>query len=80
MEWAQVLVIILSVTLAVFLLFSIVLVIMLIRVTRQIQAVTGAAERTAKRFESVASEVASFMSAKAIMRAVTSFINKKDKK
>lgn len=51
MEWAQVLVIILSAFLALFLLLAIILTIILIKLTRQIKAVTGSAQRTAEGVE-----------------------------
>lgn len=80
MEWAQVLVIILSVFLAVFLLLGIILAILLIKVTRQIKSVAGAAERTALKFESVAGQVASIASPLAIAKVVTNFIIKSKSK
>ena len=80
MEWAQVLVIILSVFLALFLLLSIILVVLLIKVTRQIKSVTGAAERTALKFESVASNVAAFSSPIAIAKVVSEFVKKSKSK
>lgn len=46
MDWAQVLVIILALFLAVFLLAGIILVVLLIRVTHQIRQVTTAAQHT----------------------------------
>jgi len=76
MEWAQVLVIILSVFLAVFLLLGIILVVLLIKVTRQIKSVAGAAERTALKFESVAGQVAAISSPLAIAKMITNFIIK----
>ncbi len=80
MEWAQILVIILSVFLALFLLLSIILIALLIKVTRQIKSVAGAAERTALKFESAATNVATFSSPVAIAKMVTSFINDKRSK
>ena len=79
MEWAQVLVIILSVFLALFLLLGIVLLVLLIKVTKQIKSVAGAAERTALKFEGVASNFATFSSPFAIAKLVTSFIKKSKK-
>lgn len=76
MEWAQILVIILSVFLALFLLLSIILVVLLIKVTRQIKSVTGAAERTALKFESIAGSVATFSSPIAIAKVVAEFVKK----
>lgn len=78
MEWAQVLVIILSVFLALFLLLSTILVVLLIKVTRQIKTVAGAAERTALKFENTASNIATFSSPVALAKMVTAFF--KDKK
>ena len=51
MDWAQILVIILSIFLAIFLLLAIVLITILIKLTRQIKAVTGSAQRTAESVE-----------------------------
>lgn len=80
MEWAQVLVIILSVFLALFLLLGIVLVALLIKVTKQIKSVTSTAERTALKFESAASNAAAFTSPVAIAKMVKSFISDKKSK
>lgn len=77
MEWAQVLVIILSVFLALFLLLGIILTTLLIKVTKQIKSVTNTAERTALKFENAASNVATFSSPVAIAKMVSSFINDK---
>lgn len=51
MDWAQILVIILSIFLALFLLLAIILTAMLIKLTKQIKAVTGSAQRTAENVE-----------------------------
>lgn len=53
MDWAYVLVIILSVFLALFLLVGIILAILLIRVTMQIKSVTDSAARTAEDIEEI---------------------------
>lgn len=53
MEWAQVLVIILSAFLALFLLLGIALLIILIRITIRIKSVTSSAERTANHIEDI---------------------------
>jgi hypothetical protein len=74
MEWAQVLVIILSVFLAIFLLLGIVLLVLLIKISNRIKSVAGAAERTALKFEGVASNVAMFTSARSASKFVTSFL------
>ena len=60
MEWAYVLVIILSIFLALFLLLGIVLVILLIRVTMQIKSVTESAQRTAGNIEGLVENVSRF--------------------
>lgn len=51
MDWAQILVIILSIFLALFLLLAIILTAILIKLTKQIKAVTGSAQRTAESVE-----------------------------
>lgn len=51
MDWAYVLVIILSVFLTVFLVLGIILVVLLIRVTLQIKSVTDSAKRTSDAIE-----------------------------
>ncbi len=79
MEWAQVLVIILSVFLALFLLLAIILVGLLIKVTKQIRSITATAERTAMKFESAASNAATFTSPVAIAKIVKSFISDRKK-
>lgn len=75
MEWAITLVIILSVFLAIFLVLGIVLLALLIKVTRQIKSVTGAAERTALKVEGMATNIATFSSPVALAKMVSSFIN-----
>ncbi|QQS22211.1 hypothetical protein IPM09_01550 [Candidatus Saccharibacteria bacterium] len=79
MEWAMVLVIILSVFLALFLALAIVLVVLLIKITRQIKSVTSAAERTALKFESAASNAAAFSSPLAIAKLFKSFVSNRKK-
>ena len=74
MEWAQVLVIILSSALAVFLALAIALMVLLIKVTRQIQSVPATAERTAQKFETAATNAATFTSPIALAKIVKSFI------
>lgn len=51
MDWAQILVIILSIFLALFLFLGIALIVLLIRLTQQIRAVTATAQRTADGIE-----------------------------
>ncbi|RYF29631.1 MAG: hypothetical protein EOO17_00670 [Chloroflexi bacterium] len=62
MDWAQILVIILSVFLAIFLLLGIILAIMLIKLTKEIKQVTDSAKRTAGGIESIVSGVSRFSS------------------
>lgn len=70
MDWAYVLVIILSIFLALFLLLGIILVILLIRVTLQIKSVTESAERTANNIEHMVSNASKFSSPGLIARLV----------
>lgn len=79
MDWAMILVIILSIFLAFFLLLSIILIVQLLRVTKQIKSVTSTAERAAQKFESVATNVATFSSPAMIAKIVTNFIKKSKK-
>lgn len=51
MDWAQILVIILSIFLALFLLLAIILMILFIKLTRQIKEITGTAQRTVESVE-----------------------------
>lgn len=62
MDWAYVLVIILSIFLAIFLLLGIILTILLIRVSMQIKHVTESAQRTADSIESIVSDASRFSS------------------
>ncbi|OGL23502.1 hypothetical protein A2791_01520 [Candidatus Saccharibacteria bacterium RIFCSPHIGHO2_01_FULL_46_30] len=71
MEWAQILVIILSVFLAIFLLLGIVLTILLIRVTQQIKTITESAQRTASGIEGVVSNFSRFSSPAFLIRLVS---------
>jgi hypothetical protein len=68
MDWAYVLVIILSIFLALFLFLGIVLVVLLIRVTAQIKRVTESAERTATNIEGVVSSAARFATPSLLVR------------
>ncbi len=77
MDWAQVLVIILAVFLAIFLVLAIILVALLIKVTKQIRSITATAEKTALKFESVATNAATFTSPVALAKIVKSFITNK---
>ncbi len=79
MDWAQVLVIILSIFLGVFLLLAIALTAMLIKVTKQIRTVTDSAQRTAEHIEKAVSGVSRTISPMLIMRMVTKFMKKTKK-
>lgn len=77
MEWAQVLVIILSVFLAIFLILAVVLTALLIKVTRQIKSITTTVEKAAMKLESTATNVSMYTSPLMIAKAFKSFINEK---
>lgn len=70
MDWAQILVIILSSFLALFLLLAIILVVLLIRVTQQIRSVTESAKRTAGSIESIVAGAQKFSSPALVMSMV----------
>ena len=76
MDWAQVLVIILSIFLALFLLLGIVLVVMLIRITRQIKAVTDSARSTAEHIERAVTGFTKVTSPAFIMRLIAKHFRK----
>jgi uncharacterized protein YoxC len=79
MDWAQILVIILSVFLATFLLLAIVLVVMLIRVTRQIKEVTHSAKRTVEHMESAVAGMTKVTSPMFVIGLLKKFLKKKHK-
>lgn len=79
MDWAQVLVIILSIFLAIFLLLGIILVTLLIKVTRQIKSVTESAERTVGHIEGAAASVARFTSPSFLISFITKQFKKRKK-
>lgn len=68
MDWAQVLVIILSIFLALFLLLGIILTILLIRLTQQIKSVTASAQRTANDIEGLVANITKFSSPSLAMK------------
>lgn len=80
MEWAQILVIILSVFLAIFLLLAIILVVMLIRVTRQIKTVANSAQNTVEHMESAVAGFSRFSSPMFVFGLVKKLFNKKKRK
>jgi len=84
MDWAYVLVIILSIFLALFLLLGIVLVVLLIRVTVQIKSVTESAKRTTDTIQGIVTN-ASRMSdvgllVRTVMKQAKKFKKRKDEK
>jgi len=76
MDWAQILVVILSIFLALFLLLGIVLVVMLIKVTRQIKAVTDSARNTVEHIEHAVAGVAKVTSPLVMLRTITKHFKK----
>lgn len=76
MDWAYVLVIILSVFLAIFLLLGIILTILLIRVSIQIKNVTESAQRTADSIENIVGNASRFSSPMLIGRMFVKQIKK----
>jgi hypothetical protein len=79
MEWAHVLVIILSIFLALFLLLAIILVAMLIKVTHQIKTVTNSAQRTVEHMESAAAGLGKVSSPMFIFGLMKKAFNKRKK-
>lgn len=79
MDWAQVLVIILSLFLGLFLLLAIVLTVMLIKVTQQIKAVTNSAQRTAEHIEKTVAGMTKITSPMFLMRMITKYFKKAKK-
>jgi len=80
MEWAYVLVIILSIFLALFLLVGIILVVLLIRVTTQIKAVTDSARRTAESIEGMVGNAGRFAGPELLARSLFKQVKKFKKK
>lgn len=82
MDWAQILVIILSIFLAIFLLLGIILTALLIKVTRQIKAVTDSARSTAENIEHAVAGMSRITSPVFLMRFISRAFHKmkRDKK
>lgn len=80
MEWAQILVIILSIFLAIFLLLGIVLTVLLIKVTHQIKKVTTSAQHTVESIEGAVSGFNKAASSLAIAKMVANQLKKLKKK
>lgn len=74
--WAEVLVIILSVALALFLVLACVLVGLLIKVTRQIKSITTSAERAVSNLESTATNISTYTSPVFFIKAIKSYFKK----
>ena len=79
MDWAQILVIILSIFLAIFLLLAIILTVLMIKVTRQIKEVTGTAARTAQGLEKAIASFTAISSPLVIVQTVMKYIKKHKK-
>jgi hypothetical protein len=73
---AEILVIILSVVLTIFLIFGIVLIIYLIVLTRQIRKITKSAERTVEDFGSVVSKMSRVIKPIFVAETINSFMKK----
>lgn len=84
MDWAFVLVIILSLFLALFLILGIVLVFLLIRVTMQIKNITRSAEKTAMNLEGIISSASKISSplllGKSLFNGISKIKAKKENK
>lgn len=80
MDWAQILVIILSLFLAIFLLLAIVLTVLLIKVTQQIKAVTGTAMKTAEGVEKAVARLTAISSPAMLIKTVMRFVKKRKNK
>jgi 1,4-dihydroxy-2-naphthoate octaprenyltransferase len=77
---AEILVIILSVVLTIFLIVGMVLIVYLIVLTRQIRKVTKSAERTVEDFGSVVSKVSKVVQPIFVAETINSFMKKFKKK
>jgi hypothetical protein len=76
MDWAQILVVILTTVLAIFLILGIVLMVMLLKLTRQIRRVAGSAERSVHMFEKTLVQARGLVSLPLIIKMVTKYIKK----
>jgi uncharacterized protein YoxC len=79
MDWAQILVVILSIFLAIFLLLAIILTALLIKVTRQIKTVTNSAGRTMEHIESAVAGLTKITSPVLLVKMVTKYFKKAKK-
>ena len=80
MSALEILVIILSTFLAIFLLLGIILAVLLVRVTRQIKRVTSSAERTVNGIEGMVANASKFSSPALLVKMAVNQFNKRRKK
>lgn len=80
MDWAQILVIILDIVLAIFLTLGVALVVLLIQVTRQIKTVTSSAQRTADKIELAAAGISKMTSPLFLVSMVAKLLKSATKK
>jgi uncharacterized protein YoxC len=76
MDWAQILVIILSIFLAIFLLRAIILTAKLIKISHQIKTVTDSAQRTADHIEKAVSGITRLTSPGLLIKELTKLFKK----
>lgn len=77
MSATEILVIILSTALSVFLVLGIILVALLIKVARQIQAVTNVAKSTAENMQNITANVSKAIAPAALFRIIKGFAKRK---
>ena len=80
MDWAQILVIILSVFLAIFLLLGIILTVLLIKVTMQIKSITESAQRTVSGLEGLIASANKFTSPAILVKTILNQVKKAKKR
>ena len=80
MDWAQILVVILSIFLGLLVLSAVVLVVMLIRLTHQIKAVSTNAERVVHNVEDAVRSFSGMSSSFAVLQSVAKRFRKHKKK
>ncbi len=80
MDWAQILVIILSIFLAIFLLLGIILTVLLIKVTLQIKSITESAQRTVSGLEGLIASANKFASPAILIKTIMGQVKKAKKR
>jgi len=75
MSATEILVVILSSALAIFLVLSIILVILLIRVTKQIQAITNTAKTAVDNLQNITANVSKVVAPAALMKMVKDLVS-----